>query len=217
VQWTHCHNSEPHGEIVMASNSELPLVQGYPVPSGQYQQQQPQMQQRLLATTTRHARYVSFKRDRRGACSWILNVIWLLLAGWHMFLAWFLTGVVLCCTIVFIPCGLQAIKISWFLLFPFGKRLVFTDDDIQDDGARCCSSCCNCFLNLVWAVTIGWILAVQAILTSVVLFITIIGIPFGIECCKLAYFCFMPFGIDFVAEETVTVQQTVMSTVYTPL
>lgn len=150
-----------------------------------------------------HIRYVTFRHDRRGACSWILNLIWLIFGGWHMAVAWFCTGLVLCLTCIGIPCGWQVIKISWFLLFPFGKRMVYTSDAIQDESVRCCTDCWNCVFNVVWAVTVGWILALQAILTGILFMITIVGIPFGLGCFQLAFICFRPFGVDFTADEEV--------------
>lgn len=156
---------------------------------------------------TRAVQYITF-RHNHGPCYWILNILWILLGGWHMFLTWFTTGVVLCLTCVFIPCGWQVIKISMFLLFPFGVNLISTDEDIHDDAARCCSQSCNCVLNIIWAITVGWFLALQAIVTGVLLCITIIGIPFGISCFKLAYLSFCPFGFGFTTEDLEVVAVT---------
>lgn len=120
-----------------------------------------------------------------------------------MFLAWFTVGLCLCLTCVGIPCGIQCIKISIFLLLPFGKDVVHTAN-LQDDGARCCAKSCNCIMNLLWAVTVGWILALQVLLTGIALCLTIYGIPFGFQCFKLTYLCFCPFGMHFTSEEVVT-------------
>lgn len=122
-----------------------------------------------------------------------------------MFLTWFVTGVILCCSCIGIPCGLQVIKISVFLLFPFGKSLTYSPEE-----PNCCVQSCNCVLNLLWAVTAGWILAMQALFTGILLMITIVGIPFGWQCFKLTRLCFCPFGIDFTAEDVETI--TVVST-----
>ncbi|CAB9512801.1 Domain of unknown function (DUF307) [Seminavis robusta] len=169
----------------------------------------------MMRTESRQlVKEISFHNDRRGACSWILNLLWLVLGGWHMWLTWFLTGIALCATIVGIPCGWQAIKISIFLLFPFGKSITYTHENIEDEAGRCCFRSCNCFLNVVWAVTVGWILALQALLTGVALFVTIIGIPFAIPCFKLTYLCFCPFGVDFTAEEVQTIVVTSSTTNY---
>lgn len=155
--------------------------------------------------SSQQVKQISFRHDRRGVCSWTFNLIWILLGGWHLFLTWFTAGALLCLTCVGIPCGVQVIKISIFLLFPFGKQLTFTHDAIQDDGGRCCMRSCNCLLNICWAVSVGWILAIQAFLTGCVLAVTIIGLPFAIQCFKLTYLCIRPFGADFTAEEITTV------------
>ena len=151
---------------------------------------------------------VSFRQDRRGLCYWIMNVLWLVIGGWHMFLAWFGAGLLLCLTVVCIPCGWQVIKISFFLLCPFGLSLVDAADEIEDDDVRCCSRSCNCLLNVLWAVTVGWILALQQIFTGIALCLTIVGIPFGIQCFKMSWLCFRPFGLTVSAEELVTVAVT---------
>lgn len=146
---------------------------------------------------------VSFQRDRRGPCAWFFNILWLLLGGWHMFLTWFIAGIILCATCVGIPCGWQVLKISIFLLFPFGTSIVH-----NSHGEGCCMQSGNCFMNVLWALTVGWLLALQALVTGVILCMTILGIPFGIQCFKLTVLCFCPFGADFTTEETV--QQTLV-------
>lgn len=152
-------------------------------------------------------RQISFRHDRRGVCAWSMNLLWILLGGWHLWLAWLATGLLLCCTIIAFPCGWQVIKISTFLLFPFGKTLVYTHDVFEEEGARCCVRSCNCLFNIVWAVTVGWILALHALVTGILFCITIVGIPFGWQCFKLTYLCFCPFGIDFSAEERLIAMQ----------
>jgi uncharacterized membrane protein YccF (DUF307 family) len=133
-------------------------------------------------------------------------LLWFLLGGWHMFVTWTVVGLALCVTCVFIPCGVQCIKIGCFLLCPFGKTIVY-----YDGRDNCCASGCNCIMNVLWAVTAGWILAIQAFVSGVLLCLTVIGIPFGIQSFKLMQLCFCPFGKDFSAtaiEERTTVTRT---------
>ena len=52
------------------------------------------------------------------------NVIWLVLFGWEMFLLHLLTGALLCITIIGIPFGIQAFKLSTLALWPMGREIV---------------------------------------------------------------------------------------------
>ncbi len=51
-------------------------------------------------------------------------------------------------------------------------------------------------LNLLWAVFGGFVLALQYLVAGVVLCITVVGIPFGVQCFKLAGVALFPFGKD---------------------
>src|SRR4051812_35465919 len=54
------------------------------------------------------------------------------------------------------------------------------------------------FLNLLWAILGGgFISALQYLLAGAVCCITIVGIPFGVQCFKLAGVALFPFGKDF--------------------
>ena len=53
-------------------------------------------------------------------------------------------------------------------------------------------------LNILWAIFGGgFITALEYCLAGVVLCITIVGIPFGLQCFKLAGLALFPFGKDF--------------------
>jgi uncharacterized membrane protein YccF (DUF307 family) len=49
-------------------------------------------------------------------------------------------------------------------------------------------------LNILWLVLSGFWLAILYAVVGVVLCVTIIGIPFGLQCFKLAVFALWPFG-----------------------
>ena len=50
--------------------------------------------------------------------------------------------------------------------------------------------------NLLWIIFGGFIIAVEYVISSLLLMITIVGIPFGIQTLKLADLALWPFGRD---------------------
>ena len=59
----------------------------------------------------------------------------------------------------------------------------------------------NLLLNIIWLVFGGFIVAIAYVLGAVLLCITIIGIPFGIQCFKLAGLAVAPFGREIREKE----------------
>ncbi len=52
----------------------------------------------------------------------------------------------------------------------------------------------NIFLNIIWLVFGGVMIAIEYAVSSLLLMITIIGIPFGLQTFKLAVVALWPFG-----------------------
>ena len=105
-----------------------------------------------------------------------------LFGGLIMGLSWVLAGVLWCITIVGIPIGTQCFKFASLAFFPFGKEVVY------GGGVG------SLLLNILWMIFSGILLAVEAALIGYLFCITIIGIPFGMQCFKLAKLALMPFG-----------------------
>ena len=59
----------------------------------------------------------------------------------------------------------------------------------------------NLILNIVWLIFGGFIIVVGYVLGAVLLCITIVGIPFGIQCFKLAGLALAPFGREICEKE----------------
>lgn len=63
--------------------------------------------------------------DGAGGCLEVAaNVVWLVVFGWELFIAHLVAGALLCLTVVGIPFGLQAFKLSVLALWPFGRQVV---------------------------------------------------------------------------------------------
>lgn len=122
----------------------------------------------------------------------ILNVLWFLVAGLPLFLGYFAAGVVLCLTIIGLPFGVQAFKLALFAAWPFGRVVV----SIPGDGGAT-----SALANILWLVIAGFWLAVGHLLAGLILCLTIIGIPFGIACMKLAGLALTPFGKSVLTVE----------------
>ena len=103
-----------------------------------------------------------------------------------MGLSWVLEGVFWCITIVGIPIGIQCFKFAGLAFFPFGKEVRYSG------GAA------SLLLNIVWLLLGGIVLAAEAALIGCLFCITIIGIPFGKQCFKIAKLALMPFGASVI-------------------
>lgn len=111
------------------------------------------------------------------------NILWLVFGGLISAALWMVSGILLCLTIIGIPFGLQCFKIASLVLWPFGR-----DIEIGQFGAF------GFLGNLVWIIFCGWWLCLDHLLFGILLCITIIGIPFGVQHFKLARLAFIPFG-----------------------
>jgi uncharacterized membrane protein YccF (DUF307 family) len=118
----------------------------------------------------------------------IANVLWLIFAGIWLAIGYVIGGAVLCLTIIGIPFGIQAFKLGGLALWPFGREVV------RRDGAGCFTVA----FNLVWLILFGWEIFLVSILAGVILCVTIIGIPFGIQAFKLGALALWPFGREIV-------------------
>ncbi len=56
----------------------------------------------------------------------------------------------------------------------------------------------NILLNIIWVVFGGLMIAIEYAVSSLVMMITIIGIPFGLQTLKLAKVALWPFGTEIV-------------------
>ena len=63
-------------------------------------------------------------RASGGGLEVAFNVLWLIFFGWELFLAHLLAGALLCLTVIGIPFGVQAFKLSVLSLWPFGREVV---------------------------------------------------------------------------------------------
>jgi uncharacterized membrane protein YccF (DUF307 family) len=126
--------------------------------------------------------------------NFLLNILWLVLSGFWLALAYLLAALVMFVLIITIPFGVQALKLASYALWPFGRTVVRR----PDAGAA------SFIGNLLWLVLCGWWLALMHLITGVLLAITIIGIPLAIGNFKLIPIALLPFGHEIVpTEETV--------------
>lgn len=113
------------------------------------------------------------------------NIIWLLLGGLITSMGYIIGGVVMMVTIIGIPFGFQMIKIGILCLWPFGSTF-----EINNELPGCLSG----LLNIIWFLVAGFWIAMIHLLFGLLLTITIIGIPWGVQHFKLAGFAIAPFG-----------------------
>jgi uncharacterized membrane protein YccF (DUF307 family) len=121
----------------------------------------------------------------------ILNIIWLVLCGFWMAIAYAIAGIicfVLFFLVVTIPFGIAAFRIAGYVLWPFGRS-------IERRGGAGVASLIG---NIIWIILFGWELALGHLITGVLLCITIIGIPLGLANFKIIPISLVPLGVRVV-------------------
>jgi len=95
-------------------------------------------------------------------------------------------------TIIGIPWGIQCFKMAILALFPFGSEVSSRYPD------SCPTSGLNIILNIIWLIFGGLFIVFNHLIWGIVLCLSIIGIPFGIQHFKLMKLGFTPFGRHIV-------------------
>ncbi|WP_106829471.1 YccF domain-containing protein [Parabacteroides pacaensis] len=117
------------------------------------------------------------------------NIIWLLFGGIITCIEYLIASIGLMITIIGIPFGLQTFKLATLALWPFGKQ-------VQDTGSS--GGCLTVIMNIIWIFIGGIWICLSHLGFGLLLCITIIGIPFGLQHFKLAGLALTPFGKTIV-------------------
>jgi uncharacterized membrane protein YccF (DUF307 family) len=118
----------------------------------------------------------------------ILNVIWLVLEGFWMAIAYVIAGIVCFILILTIPFGIASFRIAGYVLWPFGR----TVERRPEAGVG------SMIGNVLWLILFGWWLALGHLIAGVALCLTIIGIPLGIASFKIIPVTLLPLGVRIV-------------------
>jgi uncharacterized membrane protein YccF (DUF307 family) len=117
------------------------------------------------------------------------NIVWLIFGGIIIAIEYFVGSLVLMITIVGIPFGIQTLKMAALALWPFGR---YTRVHSRASG------CLYILMNVLWLLTGGICIAITHAIFGLLLCMTIIGIPFGLQHFKLTEIALSPFGRDIV-------------------
>ncbi|MFH7337811.1 YccF domain-containing protein [Streptomyces sp. KHY 26] len=118
----------------------------------------------------------------------LLNILWLVFCGIWLSIGYLVAALICFVLIITIPFGIASLRIAGFVLWPFGRTAV------EKPGAGTGSA----IGNVIWVIFAGWWLALEHLITSIPLFLSIIGIPFGWANLKLIPISLMPLGREIV-------------------
>lgn len=136
------------------------------------------------------------------------NVIWLLLGGWLLFIAYTIAA------IVFFPFFIPLFRLAMYSAWPFGQGVVsqsqlskyreITGKSAQVNDIKSFATGASTILNILWILTFGWVLALGHILSAFInmlFFWLILTIPNIAGNWKLIPVAFAPFNKVILPEE----------------
>ena len=112
----------------------------------------------------------------------LMNILWLVFGGIFTAVEYMIASLLMMITIVGIP-------FAGLALWPFGK-------DVRS-GVRS-GGCLYILMNVLWIFLGGIWICLSHLGFGILLCITVIGIPFGMQHFKLAALALAPFGKDIV-------------------
>jgi len=121
------------------------------------------------------------------------NILWVVLAGVSTALGWLIAAALLAMTIVGLPFARQCVKLARFTLWPFGRTTVPSASAVSGGWIG----------NGLWFI-FGIFIALGYAIGGVLLCVTIIGIPFGIQSFKFVPLALFPFGKEVIKSSDLT-------------
>ncbi|WP_294634838.1 YccF domain-containing protein [uncultured Bacteroides sp.] len=121
----------------------------------------------------------------------LMNFLWLIFGGIFTAVEYLVSSLLMMITIIGIPFGIQTLKLAMLALWPFGKTV--------RSGERS-GGCLYVLMNVLWIFLGGIWICLSHLGFGILLCITIVGIPFGLQHFKLAALALTPFGKDIVPD-----------------
>lgn len=134
-----------------------------------------------------------------GVLRLIFNILWFICGGLMMGLAWWIIGLLCFISIIGIPFGRACFVIGEMAFWPFGqdainRRYIKKYDDIGTGAFGTLG-------NIIWFFLFGIWLAIGHLCYAFACFISIIGIPFGLQHLKLAGLSIAPIGKTVISKQ----------------
>ena len=125
--------------------------------------------------------------SREATVETVGNLLWLVVCGVWFALGWLFWALILAVTVVGLPFARQCVKLARFSSWPFGRTIV-TDPTGTRPGTVGA---------ILWTVP-GTVMAIGHVVVGALLYITVIGIPFGAQSMEMAGLALRPFGKKIV-------------------
>ena len=113
------------------------------------------------------------------------NILWLIFGGIIIAIIYYIVGLLMCISLIGIPFGVQLFKLGTYALWPFGHELVNGPNE---------PGCLSVMMNLIWILCGWWEIAILHFAFGLLFFVTIVGIPWGLQHFKMAIATVSPFG-----------------------
>ena len=158
--------------------------------------------QRLVKYSLHNVTSIAPPRSENGRMvRTLLNILWVVLGGFPMALAWWLVSLICAVTIIGLPWARSCWVIGRFSLWPFGHEAVSRRN--LDSRGDLGTGPLGLIGNVIWFLVAGWWLAIGHLSSALACFVTIIGIPFGVQHIKLAVIALAPVGMAVVESQDI--------------
>ena len=118
----------------------------------------------------------------------LLNIIWLVFAGFWLALGYAALGVIAFLLIITIPFGVASFRMANYALWPFGRTVV----------AKPGAGAGSVVANVIWLLIAGIPIVAGHLTTAAAQAVTIIGIPLALANIKMIPISLFPFGKEIV-------------------
>ena len=139
-----------------------------------------------------------------------LNVIWLVFGGFLLALGWFIAAIVMALSVIGLPWARACLEMGGLTFAPFGRAAVTAEEARLSDAfqrrdrsklaGNSVLSGLGFLAGILW-LPFGFLLFLGHVAVGILLCLTIIGLPFGIQHLKIAGFALWPVGMRVMTTE----------------
>ena len=130
--------------------------------------------------------------------STLLNIIWIFFGGLSLALGWVISGILCIIFIVTIPFSGACFELAGLTLAPFGKVVVERKHLNNATDPKPIAS-------TLWIIFSGIWLYIGYLISGVIMMCTVIGIPLGLQCFKIAKVSLNPYKYTLVDSKVMNI------------